>query len=299
MQDHATSGPARWAVRLLGAIILLIGVVLLIGGAWLATLGGSLYYLFAGIGLGISGLLLVLRRAAGAWLYCLVVALTVAWAFWEVGVNGWALVPRVIPPLVLLVPVLAVLPALRQTSIRPGHAWTAIAAVIVVAVAAGWAISASAPPILARAVPPPGNDTMTEPSLQDAGADWPAYGGTYSARRYSPLDQINRDNVGDLERVWLVHTGDLPQSELAQDKYGAENTPLKVGDSLFVCTPKNIIIAYDAATGEERWRYDPQVSDENIPYTAACRGVAYFEAPGADAGAACARRIIEGTLAPA
>ncbi|WP_337737948.1 pyrroloquinoline quinone-dependent dehydrogenase [Agrobacterium vitis] len=201
-----------------------------------------------------------------------------------------------IAPLVLLVLVLLALPALGRRSIRPGYAWAAVAAVFVVAAVSGWMITANAPSTLVRAVPAAADETMSEPSLQKVGADWPAYGGTYSARRYSPLDQITPDNVSTLERVWLVHTGDLPQSDFAEDKYGAENTPLKIGDSLYVCTPKNIIIAYDAATGDERWRYDPKVADENIPYTAACRGVAYFEAPGATADASCARRIIEGTL---
>ncbi|MBZ9937045.1 membrane-bound PQQ-dependent dehydrogenase, glucose/quinate/shikimate family [Mesorhizobium sp. BR1-1-16] len=296
MENRAPPVAALWAIRILGAVILLIGVVLVGGGGWLAMLGGSLYYLVAGIGLVASGALIIMRRTAGAWLYCLVVVLTAVWAFWEVGTNGWALVPRVIAPLVLLLPVLAALPALEPRRVRASYAWAGIAAVIVFAAIAGWGISASAPPILVRAVPAPGENTMSEPAFQQVGDDWPAYGGTYSARRFSPLDQINRDNVGSLQRVWLAHTGDLPQSEFAQEKYGAENTPLKIGDSLFVCTPKNIIISYDAATGQERWRYDPKVSDQNIPYTAACRSVAYFEMPGSIPDSACARRIIEGTL---
>ena len=61
-------------------------------------------------------------------------------------------------------------------------------------------------------------------------------------------------------------------SAAAEGKYGAENTPLKVGNTLYVCTPKNIMIAIDPATGQTRWRYDPKVPDEAIPYTAACRG---------------------------
>ncbi|MDW5377852.1 PQQ-binding-like beta-propeller repeat protein [Halomonas sp. HP20-15] len=58
-----------------------------------------------------------------------------------------------------------------------------------------------------------------------------------------------------------------------------ENTPLKVGDDLYVCTGHDILISLDAATGEENWRYDPQVPDEAIPYTAACRGVTYYQVP--------------------
>ena len=52
----------------------------------------------------------------------------------------------------------------------------------------------------------------------------------------------------------------------------------------------------DAATGEERWRYDPKVAPEAIPYGATCRGVAYYEVPDASEGQACAARIIEATL---
>src|SRR5687767_10978451 len=83
---------------LLGALFALIGLVLAIGGAWLAILGGSIYYLLAGIGLVASGVLLIRRRALGAWIYLGIFALTILWAFWEVGLEGWALVPRIIGP---------------------------------------------------------------------------------------------------------------------------------------------------------------------------------------------------------
>ena len=81
----------------------LIGVVLSIGGIWLAALGGSAYYFIAGIGLIASGVLLARRRLAGAWLYCAVFVGTLIWAFAEVGTDNWALVPRVIAPLALLI----------------------------------------------------------------------------------------------------------------------------------------------------------------------------------------------------
>jgi membrane-bound PQQ-dependent dehydrogenase, glucose/quinate/shikimate family len=136
---------------------------------------------------------------------------------------------------------------------------------------------------------------MADPALMEAGSNWPAYGGTYSARRYSPLDQITPANVGKLKRAWLIHTGDLP-SKAAHGTYGAENTPLKIGDSLYVCTPKNIVLALDPATGRQKWRFDPKVPDDAIPYTAACRGVSYYGVPNPGAGQPCAQRIILGTL---
>ncbi|MCS0494779.1 membrane-bound PQQ-dependent dehydrogenase, glucose/quinate/shikimate family [Ancylobacter sp. MQZ15Z-1] len=293
---HHARTASVWATRILGAVLALIGITLLVGGVWLISLGGSPYYALAGAGLLVSGVLIAMRRSLGVWLYVIVFLATVVWAFWEVGANGWALVPRTVAPLVLLVFVLAALPAMRPYTCGWRTAWGAIVGVLVIAVVVGAAIAYSAPSFLKSPVPGATEAGMGEPSLQKVGENWPAYGGTYSARRYSPLDQINAGNVGELKRAWLVHTGDMPQSDFAAGKYGAENTPLKVGGLLYVCTPKNIMIAYDAATGEQRWRYDPGVPDQAIPYTAACRGVAYYVVPGASADAACATRIIEGTL---
>src|SRR3546814_17431763 len=86
-------------------------------------------------------------------------------------------------------------------------------------------------------------------------------------------------------------------SKAAHGTYGAENTPPKIGDSLYVCTPKNIILALDPVTGRQRWRFDPKVSDEAIHYTAACRGGGYSAPPGAAAARACTRQFIYSTLA--
>jgi quinoprotein glucose dehydrogenase len=57
-----------------------------------------------------------------------------------------------------------------------------------------------------------------------------------------------------------------------------------------------IVIGLDAATGLERWRHDPEVPTDAIPYGATCRGVAYFEVPDAAPDELCARRILWGTL---
>ncbi|MFC0204013.1 membrane-bound PQQ-dependent dehydrogenase, glucose/quinate/shikimate family [Novosphingobium soli] len=280
---------------ILGGVIAAIGVVLALGGAWLAVLGGSAYYLITGLAMLASGVLLFRRRMAGGWLYCAIFVLTVIWAIAEVGANNWALVPRVVAPLVLLVAVLLVMPTL---STHP-HRWRLGlgASLAVVVLAAGTALifgrMAQTGPALAL---PALRYDMADPSLAYAGDDWPAYGGTTSARRFSPLGEITPDNVKSLKRAWLVHTGDMPSSEEVRGTYGGENTPLKVGNTLYVCTPKNIVLALDPATGKQRWRFDPKVSDDAIPYTAACRGVSYYAVPGAAADAPCATRIIFGTL---
>jgi quinoprotein glucose dehydrogenase len=106
-----------WALATYGAILVLIGLVLAAGGAWLIALGGSFYYFLAGLGLIVSGGLLIKLNPAGAWLYGVIFILTVIWALLEVGLDGWALVPRVVGPAVLAVIVLAFVPVLRgQTS---------------------------------------------------------------------------------------------------------------------------------------------------------------------------------------
>ena len=308
-------GSAAWLVIALGVVLALIGLPLVIGGVWLIALGGSWYYLLAGLALVASGALIASGRLIGVWLYIALYVATIVWALWEVGLQGWPLVPRVLAPTILLVFVLLAVPVLRG---HGGRSWlvmlgSAAAFVLVGGLAIGLANRADDPADL------PGTlaGGMGDPSLMRTGADWPAYGGTDAARRWSPLDQITPDNVDELERVWTYHTGDTPE-----EKWGAETTPLKIGDTVYLCSARNILIALDAGTGEERWRYDPEVSDDYIPYTAACRGVAYYDtrnARGADAvsaddsqprtvaaaqspasaargGGLCVTRIIEGTL---
>lgn len=292
---------SRWAAPALGILMLLCGLVLAGGGAWLIALGGSFYYLPAGLGLVISGGLLMMRRIEGALLYLAVFLATLIWAWWEVGTNGWALVPRLVGPAVLLVLTIAVSGTLRETQSfatrRMPTRGFAIASVFLLLATAVLFIASHVGRAEAAAVilPSHGAISMNDPSPLQPGADWPAYGGSFSARRFSPLDQINRENVGRLRLAWHIHTGDLP-TKLTKNTYGAENTPLKIGEMLYVCTPKNLVIAVRADTGETRWRFDPQVTDESIPYTAACRGVSYYAVPDADPSQPCATRIIEGTL---
>lgn len=281
--------------RILGALFVLIGAVLLVGGVWLAVVGGSWYYLLCGVGFAVSGALLVLQRRSGAIVYGILYLLTVIWALWESGFDGWALVARLVAMTVLLLPVIAVLPWLDARA-----TWRTVvsgmAAVIAVSVLFGVIVALVPGPSVGTGQLPAAQLSMSEPSQLTTGVDWPAYGGTYSARRYSPLTQITPDNVRKLERAWVAHTGDLPRSADAKKLYGAETTPIKIGDRLYLCSAKNILIALNPVTGRELWRYDPRVSDRSIPYTAACRGVTYFAVPGSDAATACATRIIEGTL---
>ena len=284
-----------WSAIVVGLVVLLIGLVLAIGGAWLAVLGGSLYYLITGVAMLASGMLLIRQRMTGAWLYLAVVVLTIFWAFFEVGGDdGWALVPRIVAPLVLLVPVLLVMPTLSLAPRRWRNACGGVIGAFLLGVII-FAVAGRDDTAIA-ALPSPSAPGMADPSGQATGQDWPAYGGTYAARRYSPLAEINAGNVGKLEQVWETHTGGMPTEARFQKLYGTENTPLKVGNLLYTCTAKNVIVALDAATGKEAWRFDPKVPDAWIPYTTACRGVDYYAVPSAAANTPCAQRIIEGTL---
>lgn len=123
-------------------------------------------------------------------------------------------------------------------------------------------------------------------------AGWPAVGGDVDGRRFSPLTQITPANVDALEVAWTYHTGDVSSGT---DKHGPtafQATPLVVGNTMYLCSPYNRVIALDAETGTERWVHDPKV-DLNGVYTPTCRGVAYWEGSGEGR---CARRILSATL---
>lgn len=68
-------------------------------------------------------------------------------------------------------------------------------------------------------------------------------------------------------------------------------TPLKIGNTLYICTPHNWAIAIDAATGKEKWKYDPNVGLNPDRQHQTCRGVSYYAEPNAAEGTACAQRV--------
>lgn len=266
-----------------------LGVVLGAGGVWLFALGGSWYYAVAGLGLVVCAVLLMRHRMAGVWLYVAIFAATVVWALWERGLNGWAQVPRLLGPAILLVVILLAVPVLQRGA---RHA-SRLVAVAVVGLGAVAGLAVIQPMrMVAQTEPTP---VAAAAEAAEAGADWPDYGGTRHARRYSTLDQITPANVAGLEQVWAFRTGDMP-SEAAEGKYSPENTPLKIGDTIFVCSAMGIAIGLDAGSGAEEWRHDPQVPVDAIPYGATCRGVAHYIVPDSAPEAPCAARIIWGTL---
>ncbi|MEO3415155.1 methanol/ethanol family PQQ-dependent dehydrogenase [Roseovarius sp. CAU 1744] len=102
---------------------------------------------------------------------------------------------------------------------------------------------------------------------------WAIQTGDYKNQRYSQLDQINADNVGDLQVSWTFSTGVLR---------GHEGSPLVVGDTMYLHTPfPNIVYALDLANdGKIKWKYEPKQDPDVIPVMCCDtvnRGVAYAD----------------------
>ncbi|HEX7011204.1 MAG TPA: membrane-bound PQQ-dependent dehydrogenase, glucose/quinate/shikimate family [Steroidobacteraceae bacterium] len=294
----------HWSISAFGGISLVFGLALLAGGLRLLALGGSWYYVLAGLCLSSAGLALALGRIEGAWLYAGLLAGTFLWTLWEVGWDFWGFVPRLALLLILSIILTLLLPRLDGAPARRVTRTITAALSLCLLGAVVWAFTphhtfrsdempeSPAISLASQVVLPP--DAFIQPADAPVDEDWAAYGRSNAATRYSPLRQIHRENVRQLARAWVYRTGDMPVE--GEKKWGAETTPLKIGERLYLCSAMNKLIALDAASGKELWKYDPHVSKEHIPYTAACRGVAFYEAPQLAADAPCKRRIIEGTL---
>jgi alcohol dehydrogenase (cytochrome c) len=104
---------------------------------------------------------------------------------------------------------------------------------------------------------------------QDAAAthaDWPHYGGTQFAWRYSALDQINTGNVKALTPAWLFQTGDYAENLQA--------TPIVQDGVMYLITARAHVFAMDAATGREIWNYKYPEAPRSVPGFVGNRGVA-------------------------
>jgi quinoprotein glucose dehydrogenase len=300
MSDGAGRAIGFWLTMLLAVVIGLIGLWLFGGGIWLVSLGGSPYYAIAGLLLLVVSVLLFRRDEMAIAVYAVTFLFTLIWALYEAGFDGWAQVPRLVGPIILFILIALTRPVLRANrpigwgpGVRPA---VASGMVIALGLAGAASLALHHAPAYAQGAAAPQAPTPAASGLAPAGADWPVYGGTNLATRYSTLSEITPDNVAKLKQVWQYRTGDLPKTDKSKNKYSPETTPIKIGSHLYLCSAKNIIISLDAASGREEWRYDPVVSDDALPYGASCRGVAYYPTPNAAPDQVCANRIIEGTL---
>ena len=126
------------------------------------------------------------------------------------------------------------------------------------------------------------------------GTDWPFYGHDAGGMRYSTLKQIDRTNVTRLRRAWTYHTGEAAETSTGRHKLEPfECTPLMLDGVLYISTPWNRVIALDAETGAEKWKFDPSPNNSGKRrLKGQHRGVSYWQ--GLSAGKP-AKRILFGT----
>lgn len=109
--------------------------------------------------------------------------------------------------------------------------------------------------------------------------EWRVYGGNKGATHYSTLTEIDSSNVSQLEVAWEYHTGD------AENKTQIQVNPIIVEGVLYGVSPKLKLFAIDAATGKERWVYNPvDTTNKGKGYFSmnVSRGVTYFSNQGKD-----------------
>jgi quinohemoprotein ethanol dehydrogenase len=109
-------------------------------------------------------------------------------------------------------------------------------------------------------------------TVGETGDDWLSYGLTPGETRYSPLDQIDTENVSRLGLAWAYDIGEGGGNQ--------EGTLLEWNDTLYGITNWSVVYAVDARTGEEVWRWDPQVNRETTRAVICCgivnRGIAIY-----------------------
>lgn len=97
--------------------------------------------------------------------------------------------------------------------------------------------------------------------------NWLMYRGTYDSQGYSPLDQINTENVAGLKPVWSFSTG---------MREGHQAPPVVNNGAMFVTTPNNHVLALDAASGELLWRYERDLPEDLSQMHPTNRGVGLY-----------------------
>lgn len=276
----SNSTSSRGLLAVTGAIFILLGLALAGGGAYLASLGGSFYYLVAGIGLIATGVFVFRGRRAALGLLSAILILTVVWSLIEVKFDWWQLLPRL--DIWFAAAVWLLLPFIdRRLGKEEGAAdmgrkalFGSVAVTLLVGVVALFQDYHD----MHGEVP---EENMAATGGHDAAGvahnDWSAYGRSGYGDRYAPAAQITPANVGQLKQAWSFHTGDFKGAgdpgEIAN-----EVTPIKVNGMLYMCTPHNIVIALDPDTGKEIWRHDPKINRDAKRYQhMICRGVSYWD----------------------
>jgi quinoprotein glucose dehydrogenase len=275
-----------------GLVFALIGAGLVGSGAWLAALGGSLYYGAAGLAFLLCAGLLIAKRAEALLVFTGLLLGTLAWALWEVGLDWWPLAAR--GDIIFVAALWLLTPWVFHPLGTGGRSPRMFTLPL-------WAGVLACGVVLVASLFTPHHDIAGRLDLAagapDAGGaavgDWPAYGRTQAGQRYAPLTQITPENVTRLRQAWIFHTGDIPGPHDPTEST-FEVTPIKIADTVYLCSQHQRVFALDAATGRQRWTFDPHVADNPTFQHLTCRGVSYATAP-AEPGGTCAARIVLGT----
>lgn len=149
---------------------------------------------------------------------------------------------------------------------------------IAAALLATAALGTAVPGALAQTFVPVTQQMLENPDP----ADWLMMSRTYDAHHYSPLDQINKSNVGTLRMAWSRGLPDGTQ----------ESTPLVYRGVMYLYVPGAGVMAVDATTGDQIWEYKRSYPENVRPRAARNKSLAiyqdmiYFGAPDGRAGGA-------------
>lgn len=269
----------HWCVL---ALLGISGIALTVLGAYLAYLGGSLYYLGSGVAVLVICVSLVKGRLLALYVFAGLLLITVFWSWYEAGLDFLALLPRLAFWLVLALWFLT--PAYRAR-LKPAERDQPLQTLLVsIPVMLGVALLALA---AGRGYDVTDGELAATQGTEAPTLDWRHYGNTVGGTRFAELEQINTSTVGELREVWRFRTG-------VEDDF--KMTPLNVDGVLYLCGARNVIIALQADSGEEIWRYDPEaVAPADHQYARTCRGLSYHEAPTGYRGD-CPSRIVTATV---
>lgn len=268
--------------RITAIVIGIFAAALFWQGATLLGMGGTPYYVVAGLAMLVAAWDLFCGRPRGFVIFSGVLLLTLAWAVYESGSGFWTVGSRIW--IIGLFAVWLCLPMIRRGLWpQPIPKLFSLRSVQLSAVASALVLGAMCVNQFS------GTNVDFEPKqygpAQNA-SDWNAYGGNKAGTRYAPFETINADNVNQLQRAWEVRTGVAGRFS---------GTPLQIGDGIYLCTAQNVMISLDPDSGEERWRFDPK--NETPPYSlfGNCRGVTYYKLEDVADGAQCKERIFTAT----
>ena len=111
-------------------------------------------------------------------------------------------------------------------------------------------------------------ESSAQPKSAKEQGEWPTWGGDPGSMHYSPLTQVNRENVANLQLAWEWDTGEeplrgprLPVPDNPVRPGSFENTPLVYDGVMYVSTSYNKVVTLNPDTGQVLWTYDPRITE--------------------------------------